>query len=95
MCPAGGAAESLPLRRLGALHAPTMPHTLDQRARLVELRALLLQVPGAGHQHQEPIAGERLRFGGLGAWGGVTVLKYCILYDPIGYYIINKLLNMQ
>lgn len=60
MCSAGGAAESLPMRRLSALHAPAMPHPLDQRARLVELRALLLQVPGAGHQHQEPTAGEWL-----------------------------------
>lgn len=55
--PAGRAPEPLPLWRLRALHPSTLPHPLDQRERLLELRALLLQVPGPGHQHQEPSAG--------------------------------------
>lgn len=55
--PAGRAVEPVPVRRLGALHPPALPHPLDQRKGLLELRTLLLQVPGAGHQHQEPPAG--------------------------------------
>lgn len=57
-CPAGRAVEPLPLWRLCALHPSTLPHPLDQRERLLELRALLLQVPGPCHQHQEPTAGK-------------------------------------
>ena len=56
--PAGGAAEPVPVLRLGALHPPPLPHQVDQRARVLGLRALLLQVPGDRHQHQEPPAGE-------------------------------------
>lgn len=57
LCPAGGAAEPLSLWWLRALHAPVLPYPLDQWKRLLELRALLLQVPGPGHQHQKPTAG--------------------------------------
>lgn len=35
-----------------------MPHQVDQRERFLGLRALLLQISGHCHQHQEPVTGE-------------------------------------
>jgi len=55
--PAGRTVEPLPLWRLSALHPSAVSHPLDQREGILELRALLLQVPGPGHQHQEPPPG--------------------------------------
>lgn len=55
--PAGGAAEPVPLRWLGQVHAPALPHQVDQRAGLLELRAVLLQVPRHRHKHKKSSAG--------------------------------------
>lgn len=57
LCPAGGAIEPLSLWRLSTVYSPVLPYTLDKWERIVELWAVLLQVPGSGHQHQEPPAG--------------------------------------
>lgn len=51
LCSAGGDAEPLSLWWLCALYTPVLPYSLDQWKRLMELWALLLQVPGPGHQH--------------------------------------------
>lgn len=55
--PAGGAAEPVPLRWLGQVHTSALPHQVDQRAGLLELRAVLLQVPRHRHKHKKSSAG--------------------------------------
>lgn len=58
---AGGAPEPVSLRRIGEVHASAVPHQVDQRAGLLELRAVLLQVSRHCHKHKEPPAGKGTR----------------------------------
>lgn len=55
-CP-GRPVEPVSVRRLRALHPPALSAEVDQRARLLDLRALLLPLPGHRHQHEEAVAG--------------------------------------
>lgn len=58
LCPTGGAAEPVSMQWVSPLHPPALPHQMDQWERLLGLWAVLLQVSGHSHQHQEPSAGE-------------------------------------
>lgn len=70
--PAGGAAEPVPLRWLRQVYPPALPHQVDQRAGLLELRAVLLQVPRHCHKHKESSAGNAGLPAGRGHCGAGT-----------------------
>lgn len=80
----GRPVEPMSVWRLSALHPPALLAEVDQWARLLDLRALLLPLPRHRYQHEEAVAGKQGWFHPKTAADFMGRFRFCLKLPQLG-----------